>query len=47
MSRRSHAAIARSARLDRTLLTLLALLLLASGIVALLVGTGLLGLVLL
>lgn len=43
MSRRSHAAVARSARLDRTLLTLLALLLLAGGVVALLVGTGMLG----
>ncbi len=43
MSRRSHAAVARSARLDRTLLTLLALLLLAGGVVALLVGTGVLG----
>ncbi len=43
MSRRSHAAVARSARLDRTLLTLLALLLLGGGVVALLVGTGVLG----
>ena len=43
MSRRSHAAVARSARLDRTLLTLLALLLLAGGVIVLLVGTGQLG----
>ncbi len=43
MSRRSHAAVARSARLDRALLTLLALLLLAGGVIALLMGTGVLG----
>lgn len=43
MSRRSHAAITRSAWLERTLLTLLGLLLLAGGVVALLVGTGVFG----
>lgn len=43
MSRRSKAAVARSARGDRLLVTLLGLLLLGGGILALLVGAGVLG----
>lgn len=43
MSRRSKAAVARSVRGDRFLVSLLGLLLLGGGVLTLLVGTGLLG----
>lgn len=43
MSRKSAAAMARSTRVDRVVVTLAALLALAGGAVVLLVGTGMLG----